>query len=237
MERDEPISRRRVLCLAGGGSAVALAAGCLGTDDADRGGAGIEADTPTDDSTGTEGEPTNEEGSSRSDGDRADNETAGEPVENESAEEPARNETDGESTDEEKAPQTDGTEHDETDAEDENGGGSAVDPNVDIVLKATTSGWEGTKPEAVAGETNPTLVLEAGAKYSITWENADGKPHNIEIWNEQEEVVGDHETELLAEEGKTQTIEFVATEEMVEYACEIHFDWGHRAPLEVVASE
>ncbi|UPV76676.1 hypothetical protein M0R89_18590 (plasmid) [Halorussus limi] len=45
-------------------------------------------------------------------------------------------------------------------------------------------GWYGRAPESidregVAGIANPTLRLEPGAVYEVTWENLDGLPHNF----------------------------------------------------------
>ncbi|WP_135854222.1 cupredoxin domain-containing protein [Halorussus salinus] len=45
-------------------------------------------------------------------------------------------------------------------------------------------GWYGRAPESidresVAGVANPTLRLEPGAVYEVTWENLDGLPHNF----------------------------------------------------------
>ncbi|ELZ16762.1 blue (type 1) copper domain-containing protein [Haloterrigena salina JCM 13891] len=89
-----------------------------------------------------------------------------------------------------------------------------------IELGGQTSGWEGVAPEDIAGETNPTLELEAGTTYELTWENLDGQPHNFVI----ESGEGDEleRTELMMEQGETQTLEFEATEEMAEYYCEPH---------------
>ncbi|WP_135805486.1 plastocyanin/azurin family copper-binding protein [Halorussus marinus] len=38
--------------------------------------------------------------------------------------------------------------------------------------------WQGRAPEAIADTENPTLELEAGRVYEVTWENLDGQPHN-----------------------------------------------------------
>lgn len=103
----------------------------------------------------------------------------------------------------------------------------------EIVLSATTAGWEGVEPEVIAGEENPTLVLTEGAEYVLTWKNADGVPHNVELWDEHGEVVDEYETDLLAEEGERQSLEFEATAELAEYVCELHDDWGKRGDLEV----
>lgn len=106
--------------------------------------------------------------------------------------------------------------------------------NVDeIVLSATTAGWEGIAPAAIEGEKNPTLVLEAGAEYVITWRNDDGQPHNIEIWDESESVLDDYETELMDEKDETQSLEIEARGEMAEYVCEIHADWSKRGDIEI----
>lgn len=40
-------------------------------------------------------------------------------------------------------------------------------------------GWYGRAPQPVAGLANPTLHLEPGAVYEVTWENLDGLPHNF----------------------------------------------------------
>ncbi|MDJ1431646.1 plastocyanin [Halostagnicola sp. A-GB9-2] len=107
----------------------------------------------------------------------------------------------------------------------------------EIVLSATTSSWEGLEPDPIEGVENPTLVLTAGNEYVITWENADGQSHNLEIWDDDEEVVGDYSTELMAEENETQSLEIVAAEEMAEYTCEVHVDWGKRGDIEIESAE
>ena len=90
----------------------------------------------------------------------------------------------------------------------------------EIVLEGWTQGWEGVEPAVIEGETNPTLVLFEGETYEITWENMDGDSHNIVLLDD----AGEHleETELMSEEGETQTLEFEATDQMVEYYCEPH---------------
>ncbi|MFC7230367.1 PQQ-dependent sugar dehydrogenase [Saliphagus sp. GCM10025308] len=89
-----------------------------------------------------------------------------------------------------------------------------------IELGGNTSGWEGRSPTDIEGETNPTLTLEAGQTYSITWENVDGLPHDIIILDaDGNDIVG---TEIMSEQGETQTLEFEATEEMAEYYCSVH---------------
>lgn len=87
-------------------------------------------------------------------------------------------------------------------------------------LGGDTGGWIGRSPESIAEERNPTLELEPGETYEIVWENVDGARHNVVILGEgQERLV---RTEIIAEEGATQSVEFEATEDMTEYLCEVH---------------
>lgn len=87
-------------------------------------------------------------------------------------------------------------------------------------LGGETSGWRGRSPSSIEGQTNPTLELEAGAEYAIVWENLDGAPHNVVI----EDANGNTlvRSELITEQGATQTVTFTASEEMAEYYCEAH---------------
>ncbi|WP_226479609.1 PQQ-dependent sugar dehydrogenase [Natrinema amylolyticum] len=89
-----------------------------------------------------------------------------------------------------------------------------------IELGGQTSGWQGVAPDDIADETNPTLELEEGTTYELTWENLDGLPHNFVIESEDGEQL--ERTELLSQEGETQSLEFEATSEMSTYYCEPH---------------
>ncbi|WP_339103510.1 PQQ-dependent sugar dehydrogenase [Haloterrigena salinisoli] len=89
-----------------------------------------------------------------------------------------------------------------------------------IELGGETSGWQGVAPDDIEGETNPTLELEAGTTYEVTWENLDGQPHNFVIESGEGEEL--ERTELMMQQGETQTLEFEATSEMAEYYCEPH---------------
>ncbi|SEP91157.1 PQQ-dependent sugar dehydrogenase [Natrinema salaciae] len=89
-----------------------------------------------------------------------------------------------------------------------------------IELGGETSGWQGVAPDDIEGETNPTLELEEGTTYEVTWENLDGLPHNFVIESEDGEEL--ERTELLSVEGETQTLEFEATSEMATYYCVPH---------------
>lgn len=89
-----------------------------------------------------------------------------------------------------------------------------------IELGGDTGGWVGRSPESIAETRNPTLELEPGQTYEIVWENVDGARHNVVILGENRNRLV--RSELIAEEGATQTVEFEATEEMSEYLCEVH---------------
>ncbi len=92
----------------------------------------------------------------------------------------------------------------------------------EIILLGPTPGWIGVEPEEIEDEENPTLELEAGQTYEVTWENPDGLPHNFAILSaDGEQLV---RSEIIEEAGEEQTVEFEATEEMAEYYCEMHPD-------------
>lgn len=92
----------------------------------------------------------------------------------------------------------------------------------EITLNGEASGWVGTAPAEIEGETNPTLRLRAGETYTLTWTNADGAPHNVVIVDADGNAL--ERTEILDQEGETQSLEFEATEEMATYYCEVHPD-------------
>ena len=99
---------------------------------------------------------------------------------------------------------------------------SAWEDVTEIELEGYTRNWVGVDPSMIAGITNPTLVLIEGNEYSLTWENADGAPHNIAIWDEDDAVVDGLSTRMVRDRGERQTLEFVATPEMHQYVCEPH---------------
>ncbi|MEF8842362.1 MAG: plastocyanin/azurin family copper-binding protein [Haloarculaceae archaeon] len=90
--------------------------------------------------------------------------------------------------------------------------------------------WRGQAPESIEGVENPTLELEAGKRYRVVWENLDGEAHNWVI----EDADGNNivRTEIISEEGATQTVEFEATAAMASYYCEVH-PTSMRGPVEV----
>ncbi|WP_255169453.1 plastocyanin/azurin family copper-binding protein [Natrononativus amylolyticus] len=144
-----------------------------------------------------------------------------EPDDDEPADDEEDDELDDDEDDEEDEDEPD---DDEDDEDDENGAADLEEwEDVDeIVLDGYTPGWEGVEPSVIEGEENPTLVLFEGQEYDITWENMDGEPHNIEIWDDDGEIVDDYETETIEEEGETQTLTIEASEEMAEYVCVVH---------------
>ncbi|NEU57645.1 PQQ-dependent sugar dehydrogenase [Halorussus sp. MSC15.2] len=81
--------------------------------------------------------------------------------------------------------------------------------------------WIGRAPERISGVKNPTLNLEAGKKYRVVWENLDGRSHNFSVYTTKGNLVVF--SPYLDAEGDTQTVEFVATENMVQYYCDVHY--------------
>ncbi len=43
------------------------------------------------------------------------------------------------------------------------------------------SGWQGRRPQSIAGQKNPTLQLEPGRTYGVMWQNLDGQPHTFAL--------------------------------------------------------
>ncbi|WP_321576083.1 cupredoxin domain-containing protein [Halosolutus gelatinilyticus] len=109
--------------------------------------------------------------------------------------------------------------------ESEGGGGSSelIESGTEIELGGEVQGWQGQAPDQIADQTNPTLVLQEGESYDITWENLDGQGHNIEIRNDNDEVVDDYSTEIMDQQGETQTLTVdEVTSEMTQYVCQPH---------------
>ncbi|UPV74459.1 hypothetical protein M0R89_18250 [Halorussus limi] len=96
----------------------------------------------------------------------------------------------------------------------------AVAPDADFVLGGRVGGWRGISPDSIDGETNPTLNLQPGTEYTLVWKNLDGAPHNFAIVGEQGSTL--LSTEVISEQGATQTVEFTAESAMAEYLCEVH---------------
>ena len=100
------------------------------------------------------------------------------------------------------------------------GGGGAIDPATTIQLDAFIDGWDGTAPDSIASQTNPTLTLQEGAEYTVKWTNADGAPHDFTI----QDAKGNNivKTDLVTEKGATTSLTFTVTAEMAQYICTVH---------------
>ncbi|WP_339103954.1 hypothetical protein [Haloterrigena salinisoli] len=96
-----------------------------------------------------------------------------------------------------------------------------IDAGETIMLEGQISGWTGLQPEAIDGVENPTLVLEDGAEYEIGWEPGDGSDHNIELWDENEELV-DEEYKLELTNDPGDPLSFTASSEIAYYRCNPH---------------
>ncbi|RQG99964.1 plastocyanin/azurin family copper-binding protein [Natrarchaeobius oligotrophus] len=105
---------------------------------------------------------------------------------------------------------------------DGNGDGVTIAAGEDIRFDGQTGGWEGLEPSEIAGETNPTLILEDGEEYTIGWTEGDGTPHNIEIRDDGGDVVDDLSTDQVDDPGDDQILEFTASGEMASYVCAPH---------------
>ncbi|WP_226022988.1 PVC-type heme-binding CxxCH protein [Halomicrobium salinisoli] len=98
----------------------------------------------------------------------------------------------------------------------------ALDPSATIQLDGYTDGWEATAPDAIAGDTNPTLQLQEGAEYTVEFVNADGNPHDFAV----QDSAGDNvaKTDFVMDEGGTASLTFTASTEIVTYLCTAHPD-------------
>ncbi|ELY35900.1 plastocyanin/azurin family copper-binding protein [Natronorubrum tibetense] len=110
----------------------------------------------------------------------------------------------------------------DSDSGTETGDAFRIDPGTTIAFDGQTAAWEGLEPSVIAGEENPTLALEAGETYRIGWEGGDGLYHNIELWDQDDEVVDDYRTDVTDEPGDDQFLEFEASEELAYYVCAPH---------------
>jgi hypothetical protein len=90
----------------------------------------------------------------------------------------------------------------------------------EIRLGAKQSGWQGRAPKSIKDKKNPILTLQAGQTYTLTWENLDGKEHELYIVNKKDNPVV--KSEDAEEKGKTVSTTFTASKKMTQYYCEYH---------------
>ncbi|WP_266081901.1 cupredoxin domain-containing protein [Haladaptatus caseinilyticus] len=100
------------------------------------------------------------------------------------------------------------------------GGSKNKKKGKEIRLGAEQSGWKGRAPKSIKGKKNPTLTLKPGQKYTLTWENLDGKEHELYIVNKEDKPVV--KSEDAEEKGKTVSTTFTASKKMTQYYCEYH---------------
>ena len=104
------------------------------------------------------------------------------------------------------------------------------EPDKTFELLAVKDAWVGRGPDPIKGEVNPTLNLEAGKKYRIKWLNGDGASHNFGVFGTDGNLLVF--SPFMHAQGEYQTVEFTATEAMVDYYCEVHY-LSMRGPIEV----
>jgi len=108
----------------------------------------------------------------------------------------------------------------------------AIDPSTTIEFEAQSNvAWTGVAPSEIEGD-NPTLSLAAGEEYTLEWTNVNGALHNFVI--ETSDGSTPVETELMGEEGATQSVTFTATDEMTTYYCAPHRTLGMGGGIEIV---
>ncbi|MFC7044938.1 PQQ-dependent sugar dehydrogenase [Halobacteriaceae archaeon GCM10025711] len=100
------------------------------------------------------------------------------------------------------------------------GGVTAGQDATEIRLGGEIPGWVGQAPASIEGQTNPTLELSAGQPYRVTWENLDGAPHNFAVLDGDGNALV--RSEIMNQQGETQSVEFTASAEMERYRCEVH---------------
>lgn len=97
-----------------------------------------------------------------------------------------------------------------------------IEPGTTIELEGFLSHWEGLAPEAIEGVENPTIELTPGEEYTMEWVNGDGLTHDLTIWDDDEEIVEDLQTDEIAGVGRGDSLTFEARTEMAAYVCTLH---------------
>ncbi|WP_458209050.1 hypothetical protein [Haladaptatus sp. NG-SE-30] len=136
---------------------------------------------------------------------------------------------------------------------------TTVQPVETFQFGGRVQAWQGQAPEDISDQENPTIQLQAGQVYEVTWENLDGQPHTFALQDSDGQnlpvIFPDVEvnttgtqtttttttgtrtttggtvtppedaidvTEQLSQQGATQTLRFVATQDVAQYICTIH---------------
>lgn len=89
-----------------------------------------------------------------------------------------------------------------------------------FALLGIVGGWTGIGPAEIDSRTNPALRLIEGEEHQVFWVNGDGNHHNFNLRNEDGDVV--ESTNIVTEQGGTQTITFTAEPSLEEYFCAPH---------------
>lgn len=93
----------------------------------------------------------------------------------------------------------------------------------ELYFEGRIEAWTGVEPAIIAGEDNPTLVLFEGEAYDFRWVNKDGAIHTLEIWDENDDIVGEYATESVDKEGEEAVLtNVVASPDMATYVCRYH---------------
>jgi hypothetical protein len=99
-----------------------------------------------------------------------------------------------------------------------------------FAILGIVGGWTGIGPAEIDSRTNPPLRLIEGEEHQVFWVNGDGNHHNFNIRNEDGDVV--ESTEIITEQGATQTLTFTADSSLAEYFCAPH-PVQMRGPIEL----
>lgn len=130
------------------------------------------------------------------------------------------NESDGLGGDENESNESDNETENESNESNETGD----EQTQAIRLGAETAGWQGQAPSDIEDETNPTISLQAGTTYDLTWENLDGEEHELIVEDANgNEIAASDESE---QESETVSMTLEVTQEMAGqsgiYYCEHH---------------
>lgn len=89
-----------------------------------------------------------------------------------------------------------------------------------FALLGIVGGWVGIGPAEIDARTNPPLRVVEGEEYEVFWINGDDAHHNFNIRNEDGDLV--ESTEIVEDQGESQTVTFTAEPDLAEYFCAPH---------------